>query len=673
MSEVIDDAAERGKAAELQALIASVQETVRAETELRAKLASEEAAELAEAEAPVPMPDPPYLLPPDFDINKLPDIVADAIRRLEEDDWLALHKGAAEYGSEGKNIVRLNVVKVPTFIANKKSPPTLRDIHTGVLECLGQMEAFTANEVIDLFNDERWWARQMLLEHLGGKKATQMLRDYFSWWAWFREKEVFSKTFRDFDPFKHYHFVKRVGTTPAIVFWDKDGRLVVQSHAEFRASHLRSRTITWPNGSGGFRDETIADRWLKTPSKEYESIGFYPGLNGPVEGDLNLWRGWNAKRVEGVEDNVNVFPPLAAKWLDHVFENVCGHDADVFVWLMTWVAEALNYPRRSPQFAIVLTGPQGSGKGTFAETVLRFFDPHGLILDKPNALTGNFNAHLEDALMIFADEAVFAGDRKAAATMKSLITSPKIAIERKGFDLYMAPKRFRVILATNDAHAINAEGDDRRYLVLKVDAGENNNDDAYFRAIREDLDRGGYDQLFTWLTSECWKVRDLGPRPKTAELERQKDLSLRGPDAVVFAMLESGTPPCDVLYEGDEMFVPTAELAAKARLDATASTALGKLLGALGGKPARPYIRNEQTRGFWLPSLPECRRAWQKKLGRSVEWPEEVTSWDQDVDRSGRFRELGLAFCEAAKDLPPEERTEWYRLVATLREKLDPA
>jgi hypothetical protein len=42
-------------------------------------------------------------------------------------------------------------------------------------------------------------------------------------------------------------------------------------------------------------------------------------------------------------------------------------------------------------------------------------------------------------------------------------------------------------------------------------------------------------------------------------------------------------------------------------------------------------LSKRQYRGFWLPTLDECRRRWEAHLGRPVQWPEAVTSWEIDA------------------------------------------
>ncbi len=590
-----------------------------------------------------------------------------ALAAMSADDW-------AEWNAwhrDGRAATRLLVYADPEF----KRLPSVRKVLREIVNRLGHMRHWSSDEVRAVIEDPRWWANDFLAGQLEPKEHKEHQELMLRWWAWFRESVPASSTAQEFELnlalTGQCYFVRNVGNKPAVVSWDSDGRLVVRSLQAFRDSRIKDVKLTWPTPAG-FAHTTLADQWLESPSiRAYEGIGFYPGINGPKDGNLNLWRGYNAVRVEVVNDRA-VFPPLARRWLEHVRKYICGDDDLVFEYVLGWIAEALNHPMRKAETAIVMTGPQGSGKGVFAETVLRFFKPHSQLLGKSSGLTSNFNAHLEDCQMVYADEAFFVGNRADGDYLKHLVTTPELRIERKNFDSYMARKWFRVIMATNHDHAVNAEFDDRRYLVLRADAGKLNKDLVYFGAILDDLKAGGYDELFSWLTSDCWKTHDLGPRPETAELQRQKDLSLPGHARAVFQMLQTGDPLCSVLIDDGTggVFLPTMEFIKAWRLDTREATALGTLLSRLFGKGRRASIDGKQVSGFWLPALPEAREKWDDTHNREGEWPEAVSEWDPGETDLEAFETVAWGLVRAASKLPPEDREKFQEALSLLHKRL---
>ena len=79
----------------------------------------------------------------------------------------------------------------------------------------------------------------------------------------------------------------------------------------------------------------------------------------------------------------------------------------------------------------MLRGKRGSGKGILLNWLWRAWGQHGCHISNAKHLTGNFNAHLRDCVMLFADEAFFAGDRAGEGVLKALITEPSLPIEGK--------------------------------------------------------------------------------------------------------------------------------------------------------------------------------------------------------------------------------------------------
>ena len=75
-------------------------------------------------------------------------------------------------------------------------------------------------------------------------------------------------------------------------------------------------------------------------------------------------------------------------------------------------------------------------------------------------MTGNFNAHLEERIVLFVDGAYWAGDKQGEAVLKHLTTEPTLPIERKFRDVEH-PYRLRELNGTESHLAflyfLNAE------------------------------------------------------------------------------------------------------------------------------------------------------------------------------------------------------------------------
>lgn len=450
--------------------------------------------------------------------------------------------------------------------------------------------------------------------------------------AW-RQETLRSTSF--VEDFGEYAFIRHYGNKAVVVHWVGD-EMVHQTIPAFKHSHI-DRFVCVPDPkTGGLTRRRFADVWLESARvRRYDGAEFLPGM-ATSPNVLNLWRGWPCLDVT---DDSSGEPPECELFLNHIRDNLCGGNIEVYLYLLGWMADALQNPHRTSRVAVVLHGPQGSGKSLFATCFAQLFAPHSAVLARPEQLTGQFNKHLMDKCLVFADEAFFAGNRQQGAALKTLVTSETMFVEPKGVDGFMAPKRFRLIMASNDQHVIRAEIDDRRFLVLRVDAGEHNNSASYFSAVLDEWNSGGKRALFRWLRGAYWR-RELEynwrpeDRPKTRALELQKDLSLDPPVMAVLNMLREGEPPCIFLPHGEGIFVPTQEMADAVRLGTRDLKALGESLRIVAvhdasGKPKsiRRTVGNDQRRGFVLPPLTQARAQWETHHGRSVAWPDDITDW----------------------------------------------
>ena len=71
---------------------------------------------------------------------------------------------------------------------------------------------------------------------------------------------------------------------------------------------------------------------------------------------------------------------------------------------------------------MVLRGGRGTGKGVVARAIGRLFGQHFVHVSHARHLTGNFNAHLAECVLLFVDEAFWAGDKQGEAQLKRMIT-----------------------------------------------------------------------------------------------------------------------------------------------------------------------------------------------------------------------------------------------------------
>lgn len=253
--------------------------------------------------------------------------------------------------------------------------------------------------------------------------------------------------------------------------------------------------------------------WLRHPARrEYDLLTFAPGRDIPNA--YNLWKGF---RYEAKPGDCGLF-------VAHVRDNICNGDDECFRYLMNWMARTVQKPGAPCEVAVILRGDQGTGKSFFANAFGALFGRHYLKVSQPSHIVGNFNGHLQDVAVLFADEGFYAGDKKHASVLKDLITGATLTIERKGVDVEQHRNFVHVIMASNSDWIVPAGMNERRYFVLDVGTGRMQDSD-YFKRINEQLENGGYEALLYALMTHDINGFNVRKVPQTKALQDQKVLT----------------------------------------------------------------------------------------------------------------------------------------------------
>jgi hypothetical protein len=264
----------------------------------------------------------------------------------------------------------------------------------------------------------------------------------------------------------------------------------------------------------GNRIRTAAEVWLESPKRQsYGGITFLPGKDA---GDhFNLFQGFAVEPAEGD----------CSLYLEHIRDNICSADDELYEYVIHWMADAIQNPNTRPGVALAIRGQQGVGKGVFVNMFARLFGPHFIQVTQSSHLVGNFNGHQKDKLLVFADEAFWAGNKQAEGVLKGLVTEDTLSIEMKGVDVGQFPNFIRLILATNNEWVVPASAEQRRFVVIDASAARMQ-DTAYFGAVIQQMENGGLAALMHHLQSLDLEGVNLRKIPQTDALADQKLRSL---------------------------------------------------------------------------------------------------------------------------------------------------
>lgn len=291
-------------------------------------------------------------------------------------------------------------------------------------------------------------------------------------------------------------------------------RLTRQSFDDFRNRYMHIRVDCGVGPTGQPIKAPLGKWWLTHEMRrQFDTIVFCPARE--VKGAYNLWKGYA----------VPAKPGDCSLYLTHILENVCSGDEVLYRYVLGWMARAVQQPGSPGEVALVLRGGRGTGKSVFARQFGMLFGRHFLHISNPSHLVGNFNSHLRDCIALFSDESFFAGDKRHASILKTLITEDTLQIEAKGVDVETAPNYVHLIMASNDFHVIPAGGDERRFLVLEVGHGRQRDTD-FFKAMAKQMDDGGREALLHFLLTYDLSEFNVRLVPETEALRDQKHLSL---------------------------------------------------------------------------------------------------------------------------------------------------
>jgi len=288
------------------------------------------------------------------------------------------------------------------------------------------------------------------------------------------------------DELNQKHAIIHTSTT-YILIEKSDTEFVLDSKASLLTLYENEQIFIEEEG----KCKSKAQIWLRSPHRRtYHDITFNPRKVGHYEDKYNIWKGFAIASHQG---NCSLY------W-GHVREVICNGNSNHYTYVRKWLAHLIQRPEVVAT-ALVLRGKQGTGKGSFVHPIGKLFGTHYAPLSSLDQILGRFNAHLKNSVLIYADEAIWGGSKKEVGALKSLITEPKMFIEGKGKDGYWIDNFKHLIVSSNELWAVHLDPDDRRFFVLDV-SDLHKEDKPYFKALENQLEKGGYESLMYDLLNE---------------------------------------------------------------------------------------------------------------------------------------------------------------------------
>ncbi len=278
---------------------------------------------------------------------------------------------------------------------------------------------------------------------------------------------------------------------------------------------LLGNQIVVVNSGSKQKEQPLSQIWLAHEGRRtYENgLALFPNEIA-ASGYFNTWNGF---AIEPKKGDCELF-------LEHIRTALCSEDAELYEWLLDWIADMFQDPGNPKGCAVVMRGPEGAGKGALANTLGKLFGPHYRHLIDDRHLTSNFNAHMIDCICVFADEITWGGNKKSSGKLKGLITEEVLLGERKGIDVIPYKNMTHLMIASNGEWVIPAGTNSRRWFVLDVN-NKYTRDRLHFNKLFKAIDsREGRSAILHFFLNRMI-TSDLRRAPETRALHTQQMLN----------------------------------------------------------------------------------------------------------------------------------------------------
>lgn len=271
--------------------------------------------------------------------------------------------------------------------------------------------------------------------------------------------------------------------------------------------------------------------WAEHPERQIvraENVDFDPGEKDPRV-LCNLWAGWPTVPKQG-----------ECRRLLDLLRHMCAGDSraeELYQWVLRWLAYPLQHPGAKMKSALVIHGPQGTGKNMFFEVVMGIYGRYGRVIDQ-SAIEDKFNDWASRKLFLIADEVVARSEMYHVKNkLKHFITGEWIRINPKQVAARDERNHVNMVFLSNEVMPVVLEEDDRRHAVIWT---PDKLDHAYYQQVLQEIDNGGAAALHDYLLRLDLGGFDVGTLPPMTDAKQVLvDLSQDSPSRFIRAF-ESG-------------------------------------------------------------------------------------------------------------------------------------
>jgi putative DNA primase/helicase len=259
--------------------------------------------------------------------------------------------------------------------------------------------------------------------------------------------------------------------------------------------------------------DSLVKWWLEHDERRTvlaKDVDFMPGAAVTDDGPVNLFRGVRSK-------------PSKAGSCERLLElllYLCNGEREVYDWVLRWAAFPLHHLGAKMRTAVVMHGPEGTGKNLFWGAVAKAYEPYSGLVTQFQ-VQSQFNDWISRKLFVVANEVVTRMELKhLKGYVKNLITEERVPIETKNMPVRMEANHMQIVFLSNELLPLHISPGDRRFMVIRTppELGAD-----YYAEVGAELAAGGAERLHWHLLHEV-TLGEFNEHSKPLMTEAKRDL-----------------------------------------------------------------------------------------------------------------------------------------------------
>jgi putative DNA primase/helicase len=231
----------------------------------------------------------------------------------------------------------------------------------------------------------------------------------------------------------------------------------------------------------------LVRQWLEHPDRRtvlQEQVGFDPtGVDSSVK--CNLWGGWPTTPKAGSCARL-------LELLDYLCNWEPSQQRELADWLIRWIAYPIQHPGAKMQTAVLIHGPEGTGKNLLFNAVCQIYGRYACNFGQ-SELESAFNGWMSAKLFAVGNEVVTRAEMyHTQGRLKDMVTGEDHHINEKMLPVRIERNRTNIVLNSNRPDIAKLDQGDRRYCVIWTPPALSAD---FYRQVADELANGGAEAL----------------------------------------------------------------------------------------------------------------------------------------------------------------------------------